>query len=98
MNDNKISFLRLGRLFTKPTLGSNHKKLGSSDIFGSILFYSGTYAVEGDVITHKVTEASNPQRIGKDMIRYAKTEGTRVTLSSPKESFGTAHLVWQRIS
>lgn len=53
----------------------------SKNIFDSILFYSGTCAVEGDVITHKVTEASNPQRIGKDMIRYAKTEGTRVTLS-----------------
>lgn len=70
----------------------------SKNIFDSILFYSGTYAVEGDVITHKVTEASNPQRIGKDMIRYAKTEGSRVTLSSPKESFGTAHLVWKRVS
>jgi hypothetical protein len=70
----------------------------SKNIFDSILCYSGTYTVEGDVITHRVTEASNPQRIGKELIRYAKTEGFRVTLSSPKESFGTAYLVWQRIS
>jgi len=69
----------------------------SKNIFDSILFYSGTYSIDGHVINHKVTEASNPQRIGKDMIRYAKIDGSKITLSSPKESFGTAHLIWKKI-
>jgi hypothetical protein len=67
-------------------------------LFDSILFYSGTYQVEGDLIRHQVTEASNPLRIGREMIRYASFDGDRVTLTTPKESFGRAHLVWQKVS
>lgn len=69
----------------------------SKNIFDSILFYSGTYQVDDDMITHQVTQASNPQRIGKTLLRYASVEGDKVTLSSPKESFGIAHLAWKRI-
>ena len=35
------------------------------NLFDSILFYSGTYQVEGNLIRHQVTQASNPARIGK---------------------------------
>ncbi len=66
------------------------------NLFDSILFYSGTYKIEEDLIRNKVTEASNPDRIGKEMIRYAKSEGNTITLTTPKEAFGTAILVWQR--
>lgn len=69
----------------------------SKNIFDSILFYSGTYQSDGGTITHQVTQASNPQRIGKTLMRYANIEGDKVTLSSPKESFGIAHLTWKRI-
>lgn len=69
----------------------------SKNIFDSILFYSGTYQVDEGTITHQVTQASNPQRIGKTLLRYANVEGDKVALSSPKESFGTAHLTWKRI-
>lgn len=70
----------------------------AQNIFDSILFYSGTYSAEGGIINHQVTEASNPQRIGKTMIRHASLDGDLLTLSSPKESFGTAHLIWRRVS
>lgn len=69
----------------------------SKAIFDSILFYSGTYQVEGDVIRHRVTQASNPARIGKEMIRYAELSKDLMSLLTPKESFGTAKLVWRKI-
>lgn len=69
----------------------------AEDIFDSILFYSGTYQIDGNVIRHQVSNASNPTRIGREMIRYAKLDEDLLTLTTPKESFGTAVLVWRRI-
>ncbi|MCM0606295.1 MAG: lipocalin-like domain-containing protein [Xanthomonadaceae bacterium] len=65
--------------------------------FDSVLFYSGTYRVEGNTIKHQVTQASNPARIGREMIRYAEFKGDEVTLVTPQESFGRAILIWKRI-
>jgi hypothetical protein len=69
------------------------------NLFDSILFYSGTYAIEGDLIRHQVMNASNPSRIGKEMLRYASwnPDQSSVTLATPKESFGRAILTWQKI-
>ena len=75
-------------------IGSNTPK----DLFDSILFYAGTYSIEGNVISHQVTNASNPSRIGKEMIRYAKLIDGLLELKSPVESFGQAILVWRRVS
>ncbi len=69
----------------------------SADTLDSILFYSGTYVVEGDVIRHQVTEASNPKRIGKEMIRHAQLKGDALDLTTPIESFGRAILVWKKV-
>ena len=66
-------------------------------LFDSILFYSGTYKIENNVIRHQVTEASNPNRIGKEMIRYAEIKEDIVTLTTPKESFGIARLIWKKM-
>jgi hypothetical protein len=66
------------------------------DLFDSILFYAGTYQVEGDLILHKVTEASSPERIGRELLRYAKFNGDQVTLTTPHESFGRAILTWRK--
>lgn len=65
--------------------------------FDSILFYSGTYSVDNKIIKHLVTQASNPARIGKEMIRYADLQGDVLILESPKESFGKAILKWKKI-
>lgn len=65
--------------------------------FDSILFYSGTFQVAGATITHQVTEASNPARIGKEMIRYATFDGPVLELVTPKEAFGRAILKWRKI-
>lgn len=66
------------------------------DLFDSILFYSGTYRLDGDLIRHQVTNASNPSRIGREMLRYADFDGDLVTLVTPQESFGRAILKWRR--
>lgn len=69
----------------------------SENIFDAILFYSGTYQVDGSTITHKVLNASNPSRIGKTMLRYAQIESDLLILLSPQESFGRAILKWKRV-
>jgi hypothetical protein len=69
----------------------------SENLFDSILFYAGTYQIEGVVIRHQVTEASNPSRIGKEMIRYAEWAGNELRLKTPKEAFGQATLVWRKL-
>lgn len=66
-------------------------------IFDSILFYSGTYSFEDNAIYHRVTNASNPSRIGKDMVRYPKLNSNTLTLTSPEDSFGQAILKWRRV-
>lgn len=66
--------------------------------FDSILFYSGTFSVDGLVVKHQVTEASNPNRIGKEQIRYAKLKNNLLTLTSPDESFGRAILTWRKVA
>ena len=67
------------------------------DLLDAMLFYAGTFSVNGTVITHHVTIASNPARVGKEMIRFAALAGDVLTLTTPEESYGTANLVWRRI-
>ena len=69
----------------------------AKDAFDSVLFYSGTYQVQEDKITHQVTNATSLSRIGKEMIRFAKLNGDELTLTTPEEAFGTAILVWRKI-
>lgn len=76
---------------------SDSSQSEAENLFDSILFYSGTYQVERTLIRHQVTEASNPTRIGREMLRYAEFSDNKVTLVTPQESFGRAILVWRRI-
>ncbi len=69
----------------------------SADTLDSVLFYTGSYVVEDNVIRHQVTEASNPKRIGKEMIRYATLNGDALSLTTPVESFGRAILIWKKV-
>lgn len=70
----------------------------AQNIFDSILFYSGTFTIENETIKHHVTNASNPNRIGKELIRFAKLDGKHLFLTSPLESFGRAILTWRKIA
>jgi hypothetical protein len=74
-------------------------KSGNSDedILDSVLFYAGTYTLQGNVIHHQVTQATSPSRIGRDMIRYAEFKNGNLNLTTPEEAFGKAVLVWKKI-
>lgn len=76
----------------------NKSAIEAQNFFDSILFYSGTYTVEGETIKHQVTQASNPNRIGKELIRYAKLDKNILSLISPHESFGRAILTWRKVA
>ncbi len=69
----------------------------AKDAFDSVLFYAGTYQVEGNKIVHQVSNATNLARIGKEMIRFAELSGDDLKLTTPQESFGIATLVWRKI-
>lgn len=69
----------------------------AQSILNSILFYAGTYSIDGDIIRHKVTLASSPERVGRDMVRYAEFHEDEIHLKTPEESYGVANLVWRRV-
>ncbi len=70
--------------------------IGLEAQFKSILFYAGTYEViKENTIIHSVTQASDPSRLGKEMIRKAEPNGTKLTLTG-KGEFGIAKIVWVR--
>lgn len=70
----------------------------AQNYFDSILFYSGTFSIDGETVKHQVTQASNPTRIGKELLRFAKLEKDLLILTSPDESFGRAILTWRKIA
>ena len=67
------------------------------DLFDSILFYAGTYSVEKNTVRLQVTLASNPARVGKEMVRFATLDGNDLTIKTPQESYGTATIVWRKL-
>lgn len=67
------------------------------DLLDSILFYAGTYSLEGNVVRHQVTLASSPSRVGKEMIRFASLDNNFLTITTPQESYGTATIVWRKL-
>lgn len=73
--------------------GDSSSKKDPSDGF---LFYSGKYEIlNNDIIVHHVLNASNLERIGKEMKRSASLKKPLLTLTGIG-SFGTAKLVWKR--
>jgi hypothetical protein len=73
------------------------------DIYDATLFYAGTYETRGDAVVHRVLNASDPARIGRDQLRYAKLSdgGRMLELSSPPEpslSGGRGLVRWRRKS
>lgn len=74
----------------------------AQDIYDSTLFYSGTYSIKDGFIRHQVAQASNPSRIGKEMLRHIRffcdSSGEYIELSSPRESFGRGIVTWKRIT
>lgn len=67
------------------------------DLDKHILFYSGQYKVTGpNEITHYVTNASNPRRINKNMIRNARITDKSELEVTAKGEYGHAFLRWEK--
>jgi hypothetical protein len=70
----------------------------AEEILDSCLFYSGRYERHPDEVRHFVTEATDPQRIGKTLIRYPEWDGVTLRLTSPQQPWGIAVIAWQKLS
>jgi hypothetical protein len=68
----------------------------AKEILDGILFYSGRYQVQGHEIRHQVLHASDPHRIGSEMVREARFNDGLMTLTA-RGDFGVAALCWRRI-
>jgi hypothetical protein len=67
------------------------------ELWDSVLLYSGRYSydAERDVILHQVEQASDPARIGKELVREARLDGEELVLVG-RGDFGTATVRWGR--
>ncbi|MCH8183717.1 MAG: lipocalin-like domain-containing protein [Proteobacteria bacterium] len=82
----------------------------SGDVFGTdeellaaaghFVAYCGRFEVKDDTILHHADLSFFPNWVGKAMVRKAKLEGNRLTLTSEKQVRGgresTAVIVWDR--
>jgi uncharacterized membrane protein len=51
-------------------------------LFGTLIAYSGAYAVEGDKVTHKIDVSWNQSWTGGDQVRFFKVEGNTLTITT----------------
>ncbi len=71
-------------------------------IYDAVLFYSGTWSVNGDEVIHDVEIATDPERVGKKVVRRFRIDrgredgAERLILSTGVESFGQAFVTWKR--
>ena len=66
----------------------------------SIISYAGTYECLPDRVIHRVTQASCPNWVGTEQVRFHRFEGDRLELSAPNAVFQgktvTARVLWRR--
>ena len=74
---------------------SINSEQGTDEWVDSVLFYAGTYRVEGGTVVHDVTNATSASRMGSPMVRAAVLQGDELELSASGD-FGKAVLVWGR--
>jgi hypothetical protein len=66
------------------------------NVFDSILFYAGKFKVANNKVTHIVSLASDPNRVGKELVRDYVLKGDVLILSGETD-LGVAQACWQRI-
>lgn len=69
----------------------------SDNLDKHILFYAGTYEIENEKIIHNVMNASDPNRIGRKLIREVACDNNAITLTAHGD-YGSAVLKWEKIS
>ena len=73
----------------------------SAALFHSLNSYAGTYAIDGNTITHKVLVASNPAWIGTEQVRQVEFENDVLTVDAtialPGKPATRVRLTWRRV-
>jgi N-acetylglucosamine-6-sulfatase len=106
-----------GRMAVQITRRSDRAKLASEEIaqatteekaaaFSSYAAYYGTYTINeaAGTITHHVEGSLNPNEVGRNLVRYFKLSGNRITLipvetngGRPAASPPVRSLTWERV-
>jgi hypothetical protein len=73
---------------------SINAKIDHSAPLKSLLFYAGTYELKDNTIIHNVTQATDPNRIGKTLERTVAFTDSGMMLTGTG-TFGTAKLHWK---
>lgn len=68
----------------------------AKDLDKHILFYAGTYQLKNNQITHFVTNASNPMRVGKSFVRSAEISDKKYLRLTAEGDYGHANLLWEK--
>jgi hypothetical protein len=62
--------------------------------------YAGRFRVEGDDVTHYVTQSLNPNFVGSEQLRHVELDGHTLVLSGRDDASGEARfhqLVWHKL-
>ncbi len=91
-----IIYDKSGRMST--SINSGVTADNPNDNFKNILFYAGTYTIAGpNKILHTVTNASDPERIGKTLVRNAEIINDNQLCLTATGDYGQAYLLFKKI-
>lgn len=65
-------------------------------ILDSVLFYSGRYTIDRNIVCHCVDNATDPTRIGRVHLREVTIDAHQTLTVIGRGGFGTARLIWKR--
>jgi hypothetical protein len=72
-----------------------------AEAFSTFNAYTGTYTLNGNIVTHYIEVASIPNRVGTNLTRTFTLDGNRVTLKTPPTMndgvLKVFELVWERV-
>jgi hypothetical protein len=72
-----------------------------AEAFKTFFGYAGRYTVSGDKVTHHVEISSIQNYVGRDLVRYVKFQGDRITLLTPPTPVDGKtqifELIWERL-
>ncbi len=72
-----------------------------AEAFKTFFGYAGRYTVSGDKVTHHVEISSIENYVGRDLVRYFKFQGDRLTLVTPPTPVNGKtlifELIWERL-
>lgn len=87
----------------KPTAGPKATDAEATDLYRTMVAYSGAYSIDGDKVTHKIEVSWNQAWNGTNQQRFVEVKDNQLTIKTPpivspisgKQSINV--LVWERI-